>query len=107
MKLLWLYWAYKHVCIVEARHAAWKIAGDSEHGSCLTKLFDSVHSPAAPWSLGLTQLDGVAAKQFHDNVVMPLISAVLNELASMGTVLQLLQNLQQCHVFAVTTVPLP
>lgn len=76
------------------------------HGS-LTKLFDCVHSPAASRGLGLAQLNSVAAKQFHDNVVMPLISAMLDELASMRTVLQLLQNLQQCHLFALVMVPLP
>lgn len=64
------------------------------YNRALTKLFDCVSSPAPTWSLGLSQLSGIAAKQFHDNVIMPLVSAMFNELASMRTVLHLLQDLQ-------------
>lgn len=52
-------------------------------------------APAAIRSLRLAQLDSIVAKQLHDYVVMTLMGAMLNELASVRTALQLLQNLQQ------------
>ena len=60
-----------------------------------TKLFDCVGPPAAVRSLGLAQLNSIATKQLHDYVIMTLMGAVLYELASVRTALQLLQNLQQ------------